>query len=74
GAQNPDGTTESAESLSIWQSLKGAASNKPWLLLACSFILLQTFWMLRGNSAIFFIKYVYGRPELAPIFLGIGFV
>jgi Na+/melibiose symporter-like transporter len=74
GAENPNNTGEKPESLSIWQSLKGAARNKPWLLLACSFILLQTFWMLRGNSAIFFIKYVYGKPELAPIFLGIGFV
>ena len=74
GATSSDGPTASPKSLTIWESLKGAAKNKPWLLLACSFILLQTFWMLRGNSAIFFIKYVYGQPELAPIFLGIGFV
>lgn len=60
-------------SLSIWQSLKGAAGNKPWVLLACSFILLQTFWVMRGQVAIFFIKYVYGQAALAPAFLGIGF-
>lgn len=71
----PATTTEQpAKSLSIWQSLKGAARNKPWLILACSFVLLQTFWVMRNSAAIFFIQYVYGKPALAAAFLGISFV
>lgn len=69
-----DSNATPTKSLTVWESLKGAAQNKPWLILACSFILLQTFWVMRNFAAIFFVQYVFGKPALAPTFLGIAFV
>lgn len=60
--------------LSVKDSLKGAAKNKPWLILSASFILLQTFWMMRLQTAVYYLTYVSHQPALVGAFNGLVIV
>lgn len=60
--------------LSVWESLKGAAKNKPWVLLSLSFILLQTFWVIRMQTAVYYLTYVYRRTDMIGLFNGLVIV
>lgn len=56
--------------LSIKDSFKGAFKNKPWVVLTISFIAVQTFWVVRMATGVFYINYVYKRPDIVGLFLG----
>lgn len=60
--------------LSIGESLKGAVKNKPWVVLSLSFILLQTFWVIRMQTAVYYLTYVYRRADLVGAFNGLVIV
>ncbi|WP_258115402.1 MFS transporter [Levilactobacillus yiduensis] len=60
--------------LSIGESLKGAAKNKPWVTLSLCFILLQTFWVIRMQTAVYYLTYVYRRADLVGAFNGLVIV
>ncbi|MFC6259896.1 MFS transporter [Levilactobacillus fujinensis] len=66
--------SEIKEHLSVKDSLKGAFKNKPWVLLSISFILLQTFWVMRMGTAVYYLTYVYQRPGLVGAFNGVVIV
>lgn len=57
--------------LSVKDSLKGALHNKPWVVLSISFILLQTFWVIRMQTAVYYLTYVYRRADLVGAFNGL---
>lgn len=54
--------------LSARKALRGAFANKPWLILSLCFILLQTFWVVRMQTAVYYLTYVYRRPGLVGLF------
>ncbi|MFD1418676.1 MFS transporter [Companilactobacillus keshanensis] len=56
--------------LSVKESFKGAFKNKPWVVLTISFIAVQTFWVVRMASGVFYINYVYKRADIVGLFLG----
>lgn len=60
--------------LSVKESLKGAAKNKPWVALSISFILLQTFWVIRMQTAVYYLTYVFRRADLVGAFNGLVIV
>lgn len=60
--------------LSVKESLKGAVKNKPWVALSISFILLQTFWVIRMQTAVYYLTYVYRRADLVGAFNGLVIV
>lgn len=60
--------------LSIKESLTGAVKNKPWVALSISFILLQTFWVIRMQTAVYYLTYVYRRADLVGAFNGLVIV
>ncbi|NLR09689.1 MULTISPECIES: MFS transporter [Lactobacillaceae] len=60
--------------LSIKDSLKGAVKNKPWVALSISFILLQTFWVIRMQTAVYYLTYVFRRADLVGAFNGLVIV
>ncbi|CAJ1230248.1 MFS transporter [Levilactobacillus zymae] len=57
--------------LSVKDSLKGAIKNKPWVILSICFILLQTFWVIRMQTAVYYLTYVYRRADLVGAFNGL---
>lgn len=57
--------------LSVAESLKGAIHNKPWVILSLGFILLQTFWVIRMQTAIYYLTYVYRRTDMIGLFNGL---
>lgn len=57
--------------LSVGESLKGAAKNTPWVLLSIGFILLQTFWVIRMQTAVYYLTYVYRRTDMIGLFNGL---
>ncbi|WP_367295662.1 MFS transporter [Levilactobacillus yonginensis] len=69
-AETLDGS-EIKSHLSVKESLRGAAKNKPWVILSLSFILLQTFWVMRLQVAVYYLNYVYKRPDLVGLFNGL---
>lgn len=72
-----DDTTDAPEikgHLSVKESLKGAVKNKPWVALSISFILLQTFWVIRMQTAVYYLTYVYRRADLVGAFNGLVIV
>ncbi|WP_061776371.1 MFS transporter [Levilactobacillus senmaizukei] len=60
--------------LSVKESLKGAVKNKPWVILSVSFILLQTFWVIRMQTAVYYLTYVYRRTDMIGLFNGLVIV
>ncbi|MFD1471934.1 MFS transporter [Companilactobacillus mishanensis] len=62
--------TEIKQHLSVGQSFKYAFKNKPWVVLTISFIAVQTFWVVRLGSGVFFIDYIVKRPDIVGYFLG----
>lgn len=56
--------------LSVKDSFKGAFKNRPWVILTLSFICIQTFWVVRMASGVFYINYVYKSPAIVGLFLG----
>ncbi|WP_341779232.1 MFS transporter [Levilactobacillus sp. HBUAS70063] len=60
--------------LSVKESLKGAVKNKPWVALSVSFILLQTFWVIRMQTAVYYLTYVFRRADLVGAFNGLVIV
>lgn len=60
--------------LSVKESLKGAVKNKPWVALSISFILLQTFWVIRMQTAVYYLTYVFRRADLVGAFNGLVIV
>ncbi|MDT7013187.1 MFS transporter [Levilactobacillus namurensis] len=57
--------------LSVGESLKGAVKNKPWVILSLGFILLQTFWVIRMQTAVYYLTYVYRRTDMIGLFNGL---
>ncbi|MQS52068.1 MFS transporter [Companilactobacillus mishanensis] len=65
-----DQKQELQEHLSVGKSFKYAFKNKPWVVLTISFIAIQTFWVVRLGSGVFFIDYIVKRPDIVGYFLG----
>lgn len=65
-----DEDLEVKQHLSVKESLAGAFKNKPWVVLSIGFIAIQTFWVVRMASGVFYINYVYNRSDMAGLFLG----
>ncbi|MCH5464360.1 MFS transporter [Levilactobacillus tujiorum] len=72
--ENAEGESEIKGHLSVKESLKGAVKNKPWVALSLSFILLQTFWVIRMQTAVYYLTYVYRRADLVGAFNGLVIV
>lgn len=63
--------TQLKSHLSVKESLKGAVKNRPWVILSLGFILLQTFWVVRMQTAVYYLTYVYKRSDLVGAFNGL---
>lgn len=73
-AAETDKTNEASDikgHLSVGESLKGAVKNKPWVILSLGFILLQTFWVIRMQTAVYYLTYVYRRTDMIGLFNGL---
>jgi len=70
-ATDTDAANHIQSHLSVKESLKGAAKNKPWVILSICFILLQTFWVIRMQTAVYYLTYVYRRADLVGLFNGL---
>lgn len=64
-------TPQLQEHLSVKESLQGAIKNRPWVILSLSFILLQTFWVIRMQTAVYYLTYVYKRADMVGLFNGL---
>ncbi|GKT03072.1 MFS transporter [Furfurilactobacillus entadae] len=68
-------TTEPGkQKLSIGQSLKGAAANRPWVILSVSCILVQTFWVVRMTTEIYYLQFIYNRVDLTSLFVSLNII